>query len=218
VVDVRPQVVIDRYSSRVADHPGGFKTEVLKVGGPADGGEYGAGLSSFIRAAAGEVDDNLLAAAFEGLDRRAGDDLDAFGLERPAQRRGNTGISGGNQPRASLEQPDISSEVGKDRGYLAACVGSADDRDLRRQGCEAPDVLVGQRELAAGDRQRSRTTANRHHNAVRAPAAAVFGTHGVRAGEPDGAEVLDQVDPLVAKVTCDVLLIVGVPDDAGAVG
>jgi len=40
----------------------------------------------------------------------------------------------------------------------------------------------------------------------------------VRAGEPDRAEVLGQFDPVVAQVTGDVLLVVGVAGDPGAVG
>ena len=170
------------------------------------------------RAAAGELDADLLAAAFQGLDLRAGDDLDAFGLKRLAQRGGNAGIGAGHEPGTGFDEPDIGSEVGEDRGYLAASVGPANDRDLVWQGFEGPDVVIGQRELTARDRQPSRTAADRDDDAVSVPAAAVFGTRGVRAGEPDGAEVLNQVDPVAAQVASDVFLVVGVAGDPGGDG
>jgi hypothetical protein len=95
VPDVGAQVVIDREGSRVAGDSGGVKIEALEVGGPADGGECGFRLCVFGGAAAGETDDDLLAAAFQGLDAGAGDDLEAFGLERLAQRGGNAGSAPG---------------------------------------------------------------------------------------------------------------------------
>ena len=216
--DVGPQVVIDREGSRVAGDSGGVKIEALEVGGPADGGECGFGLCVFGGAAAGETDDDLLAAAFQGLDAGAGDDLEAFGLERLAQRGGNAGISAGHEPGTGFDEPDIGSEVGEDRGHLAAGVGPADNRDLLWQGFEGPDVLVGQRELAARDRQRSRAAADRDDDALCAPAAAVSGAHGMRAGEPDRAEVLVQVDPVVAQMASEAFLVVGVAGDPGGVG
>jgi hypothetical protein len=62
VLDVGAQVVIDREGSRVAGDSGGVKIEALEVGGPADGGECGFRLCVFGGAAAGETDDDLLAA------------------------------------------------------------------------------------------------------------------------------------------------------------
>ena len=113
---------------------GGVKVEALQVGGPADGGKNGFRRRLLGGAAAGEMDDDLLAVAFQGLDAGAGDDLDALGLERPAQRGGNAGVSAWHEPGAGFDEPDMRSEVGEDRGYLAAGVGSADDRDLAAAG------------------------------------------------------------------------------------
>src|SRR6185437_5549067 len=213
-----PQVVIDRDGSRAAGDCGGVKVEVLEVGGPADGGEGGLRRGAFGGAAAGEMNDDLLAAAFQCLDAGAVDDLDALGLERSAQRGGNAGIGAGHEPGAGFDEPDMGSQVGEDRGDLAAGVGSADDRDLLRKGFESPDVFIAECEIAARDRQRGRAAADRDDDAVRVPAAAVRGAHGVRAGEPDGAKVLVQVDPVVAQVAGDVLLVVGVARDPGTVG
>ena len=78
--------------------------------------------------------------------------------------------------------------------------------------------MIGQRELAARDRQPSRAAADRDDDAVCAPAAAVFGTRGVRAGEPDRAKLGRQADPVVAQVARDVFLVVGVAGDPGGVG
>src|SRR5689334_3808798 len=86
VPDVGPQVVIDWDGSRVAGNSGGVKIEVLEVGGPADSGEYGVRGGVSGRAAGSVADDDLLAGVFQGLDSRAGDDLDALGLECLAQR------------------------------------------------------------------------------------------------------------------------------------
>jgi hypothetical protein len=78
--------------------------------------------------------------------------------------------------------------------------------------------LIGQRELAARDRQRSRAAADRYDDALCAPAAAVSGAHGMRAGEPDGAEMFVQVDPVVAQMASEAFLVVGVAGDPGGVG
>jgi hypothetical protein len=58
----------------------------------------------------------------------------------------------GNEPGTGFDEPDVGSEVGEDRGNLASGVGSADDRNLVRQGFEGQDVVIGPRELAARDR------------------------------------------------------------------
>src|SRR5579864_1727678 len=79
VLDVGPQVFIDRDGSRVAADSGGVEVQLPEVGRPADCGEHGVRLCVFDLAAAGELDSDLLAVALQGLDRRAGVQLDAFG-------------------------------------------------------------------------------------------------------------------------------------------
>jgi hypothetical protein len=60
VLDVGPQVLIDRDSSRAAYDRGGVEVEAPEVGGPADGGEGGLRCCVFGGAAPSEMDDDLL--------------------------------------------------------------------------------------------------------------------------------------------------------------
>jgi hypothetical protein len=60
--------------------------------------------------------------------------------------------------------------------------------------------------------------ADREDDAVRRPAAPIAGGHGVRAGEANRAEVLDQVDALPAQMAGHVFLVMGVAGHPLAVG
>ena len=80
------------------------------------------------------------------------------------------------------------------------------------------DVLVGERQFGAGDRETGRVPADGEDDPVRGPGPPVARGHRVRPGEADRAEMLDQVDAVPADVARDVLLLVGVAGHPLAVG
>jgi hypothetical protein len=120
--------------------------------------------------------------------------------------------------RPGLEHGDVGPEVLEDGRDLAACVGAADDRGPSGQAGQGRDVLVGERQVGAGDREPARVPADGQDDAVRGPGAPVVGGHRVRPGETDRAQVLDQVDALPADMPGHVLLVVGVAGHPLAVG
>ena len=62
-------------------------------------------------------------------------------------------VGGRDQDRPGLEHGDGGPEVLEDGRDLAAGVGAADDRDPPGQAGQGRDVLVGERQVGAGDRQ-----------------------------------------------------------------
>ena len=127
-------------------------------------------------------------------------------------------VGGRDQDRPGLEHGDVGPEVLEDGCDLAAGVGATDDRGPPGQAGQGRDVLVGERQVGAGDRELAGVPADGQDDAVRGPGAPVAGAHRVRAGETDRAQVLDQVDALPADMPGHVLLVVGVAGHPIAVG
>ena len=78
------------------------------------------------------------------------DDLDAALAESVFERDRDVVIRSRDDPRPVLDERDATTEIGQDRGELAARVRRPDDADPLWQRAQAPDVLEGQRQLRAG--------------------------------------------------------------------
>ena len=124
----------------------------------------------------------------------------SLGAEGADKFRRNAGIGGGYEDRSGLEQADDGAEVIENGRDLTAGVGTADDRDPAGEAAQGRDVLVGEREVSAGDLEPARVTADGQDDAIGGPGARAVGGQRVRVDEADRAEVLHQVDPMPAQM------------------
>ena len=191
---------------------------MLDAGGPADGEEHGARGDLAGRGAAAVGDLDRVTAAAEALDPGAGVHAHVAGPEGRRQFRRNGGIGGRHQRGPGLEQADVDAQVVQDGRDLAAGIGPAHDGGLGGQRRQEGNVLVGERQVRAGNGQAAGVAADGQDDAVRGPGAPVAGGDRVRAGEAGRAEVLDQVDSVPPQMAGHVLLAVGVAGHPLAVG
>ena len=218
VPDVGAQVVIDGDHARLGADTGGVQGQVADVGGPADREEHGVRGELAGDRTAAVVDLDRVTVGAQTLDQRVCVHAHLLGAEGPAEFLRNARIGGRHQGRPGLEEADGDAQVVQDGGDLAARVGPADDGGPGRQGGQGRNVLVGQRQVRAGDREAAGVAADGQDDPVRRPAAPVAGGDGVRVGEGDRAEVLDQVNSMPPEMAGHVLLVVGVAGHPLAVG
>jgi hypothetical protein len=168
--------------------------------------------------AAAVVDADGVAVDAERLDQRVRVHVHIPGAESAAKFGRNAGVSGGYEDGSGFEQAHRGAEVIENGRDLAAGVGTADDRDPAGKAVQGRDVLVGEREVSAGDLEPARVTSDGQDDAVGGPGARAVGSQRVRVDEADRAEVLHQVDPMSAQMAGYVLLVVGVTGHPVAVG
>ena len=172
MLHVGPQVVIDRDQGGRGLHPGGRQAQVAEAGGPADGEEHRVGDQVILIGATAVIHPDGAAVTAERLDQGLRVHVHAAGAEGVDQVGRHAGVGRGDQAGAGLEQGDADAEVLENGRHLTAGVGAADDRHPAGQAGQGRDVLVGERELRAGNPEPARVSADGHDDAVGGPGSA----------------------------------------------
>ena len=212
------QAVVDDEVAALDGEAGSGGADQVGVAGPTDGEEDRVRVDRRGSPVHVVGDPHTLRSRIQPSCARTGNDLDAAFAEGGGEPGGDGGVGARHDAVAALQQPHTATEVGEDRSELTAGVGGTDHADPVREDGQSTDVLKGQSELGAGDRQPGGPSPDGDDEPVGAPRSTVCDLDGVRISEPCFADAFDEVDSGGADVVGDAFAVVGEVGDTLRVG
>ena len=159
-------------------HAGGFQTHAFDIRLAADGEHHAI---AFDHRAVRQLGVITLRALFDGVDRLAGDNLDAALLQLGAQMLAHIIVEAAQDILAAVKQCHFRAEPGKNAGELHSNVAAALDHDTFRQFGKVEGFVRRNDEIASGNfRPERRPAARRDQDVVGADFLAVREPNGVR--------------------------------------